>query len=53
MKRGTKHFYEVAAQVSPEADIADPYLERAMTADRAMAQPQSETLFDVEPYSQN
>lgn len=49
MGRGTKHFYEVGAQISPEADIADPYLIRAMQVDSAIAEPQSEILFDVEP----
>jgi len=50
MKRGNKHFYEVAAQVSPEADIEDPYLVRAMQVDGALLS-QHETLFDVEPYT--
>lgn len=52
MGRGGKYFYEVGAQISPEAEIDDPYLERAMQVDGAIAESQSETLFDVEPYSQ-
>lgn len=52
MKRGNKHFYEIAAQISPAADIEDPYLERAKQVDGASDANPSGELFDVEPYSQ-